>query len=61
MERFLTYIVAFFGIVILMIIWVLIQGIWKKTFQENIVDEDALADRSTCGNCGCGTVCRKNN
>ncbi|MFQ5445559.1 MAG: hypothetical protein ACE5FF_01385 [Saprospiraceae bacterium] len=45
------------GIVGLMILWVVVQSLWGKTFSEHLTDEDVLADRRSCGNCGCTTVC----
>jgi hypothetical protein len=38
----------------LMLIWVGVQALWRNTFAEYIQDEDVLADRRSCGNCGCG-------
>ena len=49
------------GIIALMITWVLVQNGWKKVFHDEITDEDVLAGRSSCGNCGCMTICKKNN
>lgn len=46
------------GIIVLMIIWAIVQLFWKKTFSEYIADEDVLAERRSCGNCGCTTVCK---
>lgn len=58
----MTYIIAIGGIVTMMIAWVAVQVLWKKVFAENITDEDVLADRRSCGNCGCtgGTCVNKN-
>ncbi|MEQ8520176.1 MAG: hypothetical protein RLN79_04575 [Cytophagales bacterium] len=60
MEKIITYAIAIVGIIIMMIIWVFIQNIWKNTFKDHLADEDALAGRSSCGNCGCGSICEKN-
>ncbi len=46
-------------IILLMIIWVFIQFGWKKIFSEHISDEDVLAERRSCSNCGCTTICEK--
>jgi hypothetical protein len=45
------------GIVSLLLIWVLVQSGWRKIFAEHISDEDVMAGRTQCGNCGCTTVC----
>lgn len=39
--------------------WTLVQIYWKKTFAANISDEDVLAERRSCSNCGCTTVCTR--
>ena len=49
------------GIVFLMLIWVMIQYSWRETFAEHLSDEDVLAGRTSCSNCGCTTVCEKAN
>ncbi len=49
--------IAIGGIISLMLAWIFIQFLWKKTFAAYVSDEDALADRSTCANCTCATVC----
>ncbi len=50
------------GIVVgLVLIWVLVQHLWRKSFTDYISDEDALADRSKCGNCHCSTACSLQN
>lgn len=59
METAMTYVIGMVGIVVLMLSWALVQSLWKKTFSENISDEDVLAERRSCGNCGCGKVCKK--
>jgi hypothetical protein len=52
-----SLLVAIGGIVGLMLVWVLIQLLWKKTFKAYLSDEDVLADRSSCANCTCTTIC----
>lgn len=54
-----SYITAAAGIVSLMTSWILIQLLWRKEFSEHVQDEDALAERTKCTNCGCTTVCKK--
>ncbi|HFA49185.1 MAG TPA: hypothetical protein ENJ95_09225 [Bacteroidetes bacterium] len=55
-----SLIIAAGGIIALMTIWAIIQFFWKKTFSEYISDDDVLADRKSCGNCGCTTSVCKN-
>ncbi len=59
MEKLITYAIAILGIIFMMIIWVFIQNIWKSAFKDHLADEDALAGRNSCGNCGCGNICDK--
>ncbi len=43
----------------LVVVWVIVQRQWASAFSEHLTDDDALAERSTCGNCGCITICEK--
>ena len=52
-----SYITAVIGSVSLMVGWVAIQSIWKKTFSDHVTDEDAMAERTKCTNCGCTSAC----
>lgn len=54
----MQYIIAIIGIIGLMVLWVLIQGLWRKAFLEQQEDSDVLAGRMDCGSCGCGTPCK---
>ena len=54
-----TYIIAITLMIILMILWLVVQRQWGKTFSDGITDEDVLAGRSECGNCGCTTSCQE--
>jgi hypothetical protein len=54
-----SLIIGIGGVVSLMILWMIIQFWWGKTFSDNISDEDVLAGRTSCSNCGCTTVCEK--
>ncbi len=45
------------GMILLMAIWVIVQSRWKRSFADYISDEDVLAGRGGCGNCGCTTAC----
>ncbi|MCA6074032.1 hypothetical protein [Fulvivirga sedimenti] len=60
-ESLTTYLIAIFGVVGLMTGWILIQALWRKIFAGNITDSDVLAERRSCGNCGCTTVCSREN
>jgi hypothetical protein len=52
-----SLIIAVGGIVAMMLLWIVVQTIWRRTFAEYLSDEDVLADRRSCGNCGCTTAC----
>lgn len=54
-----SLIIAVGGIVSLMIAWIAVQSIWRKTFSDHISDDDVLVGRTSCSNCGCSTVCEK--
>ena len=43
--------------VALVVVWTLIQAQWKNTFREEYLQEDVLAGRRSCSNCGCTTQC----
>ncbi|MEM7550435.1 MAG: hypothetical protein AAF363_12205 [Bacteroidota bacterium] len=47
------------SIVTLMLGWIIIQSVWRRMFKDEITDDDVLAGRSNCGNCGCGLICKK--
>ncbi|TRX49863.1 hypothetical protein FNH22_26525 [Fulvivirga sp. M361] len=53
-----TYMMGIGGMVTLIVLWVLVQSYWRKIFSAHITDEDVLAGRSSCGNCGCLTSCK---
>ncbi|MBK9254225.1 MAG: hypothetical protein IPM42_01925 [Saprospiraceae bacterium] len=52
-----SLIIAMVGITALMTVWLLIQSLWRKTFHDYITDDDVLAERRSCNNCGCTTAC----
>lgn len=54
-----TFLTGIGGIVGLMLVWLIVQTLWGRTFAEYLSDEDVLADRRSCGNCGCATACRR--
>ena len=47
------------GIMGLMVVWFIVQRLWGDTFADYISDEDVLAGRGGCSNCGCTTACEK--
>lgn len=52
------YLIGMAGIISLMVTWSAIQGLWRKTFSDQVQeDQDVLAGRSDCGNCSCATPC----
>jgi hypothetical protein len=59
MENLLTYLIGIGAIVSMMLAWIWVQSLWRDTFSENISDQDVLAERRSCGNCGCTKVCKK--
>ncbi len=52
-----SLIIAITSITALMMGWLIIQTFWKKTFREYVSDEDVLAERRSCKNCGCTKAC----
>ena len=52
-----NYIIGILGIVGLMVVWAIVQSMWRKIFIDEVVDHDVLAGRSDCGNCSCLTPC----
>lgn len=46
-------------IVTIAVAWVLVQTLWKKVFREEYHQDDAMAGRRNCSNCGCTTVCKR--
>ena len=53
-----TIIISLIIVLGLMITWYFIQNLWRQTFADEISDEDVLAERNSCGNCGCQTTCQ---
>lgn len=52
-----SFIIGIGGVIVLMLGWVVVQCYWGKSFSEEISDEDVLADRRSCSNCGCSIPC----
>jgi hypothetical protein len=58
----MTYLIGIGSIVGLMIAWAAVQHYWKASFTEEMTQDDALAERSSCGNCSCaGKSCVNKN
>jgi hypothetical protein len=57
MEMIVTYLIGIIGIIGLMVVWVIVQALWRKAFSDQQADDDVLAGRSDCGSCGCTTRC----
>jgi hypothetical protein len=55
----LKYAIAIIGITGLMILWAIVQHLWRVAFMDQQTNEDVLEGRSECGSCGCSTVCEK--
>ena len=54
-----SLIIGLVGVVALMVYWLFIQTVWRQMFADQITDEDVLAERRSCGDCGCGGgVCK---
>lgn len=57
MERLTTYILTVVIVVGLMLLWTGIQALWRRVFAAYIQEADVLAERRSCGNCGCTKAC----
>jgi hypothetical protein len=55
-----TLIVCVVGMLLLVVVWFVVQKLWGNTFAEYTTDDDVLAGRMSCGNCGCTTACKNN-
>ena len=48
------------GIIVgLMLAWLLVQSLWREEFADYITEEDVLAERRSCNNCGCTQACER--
>jgi hypothetical protein len=56
----LSLLIGVFGVAFLMVAWFFVQTKWKKAFADQMLDDDVLANRMSCGNCGCTTICQNN-
>ena len=55
----MNYIIAIGVIIGIMLLWVAVQTLWRNSFRDFINDEDVLAERRSCSNCGCTTLCQR--
>jgi len=54
-----SFLIGIGGMIALMIIWIGVQSLWRKIFSDYISDDDVLAGRTKCSNCGCITICKE--
>nr|WP_297789606.1 hypothetical protein [uncultured Allomuricauda sp.] len=45
--------------VTIVLAWAFVQTLWKKTFREEYSEDDVLAGRRSCSNCGCTGFCER--
>jgi len=53
--------IAAIAIIGMMIVWTIVQTMWRKIFTGNAVGEDVLVDRRSCADCSCITICKSEN
>jgi hypothetical protein len=53
-----SLVIGITGIVSMMLLWVIVQSLWRNIFPDQLIDDDVLAGRTSCSNCGCTTVCK---
>jgi predicted permease len=50
------------ALVLIMVLgWLLVQLLWKRVFKNEYREEDVLAGRRSCANCGCTGFCENKN
>lgn len=54
-----SLLIAMGTVVGLMLAWTLVQNLWRTAFADYLTEEDVLAERRSCGNCGCTQACEK--
>ena len=54
-----SFIIGIGFIVTIAVAWLFVQILWKSNFSEEYADDDVLAGRRNCSNCGCTTVCKR--
>lgn len=46
------------GVVVLLVLgWIGVQSWWGNVFADYLTDEDVMAGRTKCSNCGCTSAC----
>lgn len=45
--------------VVMVLAWLLVQLLWKRVFSEEYREDDVLAGRRSCANCGCTGICER--
>ena len=45
--------------VTIVLAWALVQTLWKNVFREEYSEDDVLAGRRSCSNCGCTGFCER--
>lgn len=56
-----SLIIATVAIIGMMLVWTIVQTMWRKIFTGNAVGEDVLVDRRDCADCSCITICKNKN
>lgn len=59
---FQSLVIGMGSIIVLVLLWTLIQTQWRNVFREEYTEEDVLAGRRSCSNCGCtsSSSCERN-
>ena len=55
---FKSLIIAAVAIAGMMVVWSMVQTMWRKIFTGNTFGEDVLVDRRSCSDCSCISVCK---
>lgn len=55
----MKYLIGMLTIAGLMLLWAGIQHLWRQSFSDSLTDQDVLAGRMDCSNCGCLSACEK--
>lgn len=54
-----SLLIAIGFMVAIVLAWTLVQHLWRDTFREEYTQEDVLAGRRSCANCGCTGICER--
>jgi len=58
---FKSFLIAATAIIGMMFVWTIVQTMWRKIFTGSAAGEDVLADRRSCSDCSCITICKNKN